>query len=51
MVRKEVCQGLSWLLEQVAVGIAQVIKLGALQQDVLPVLYGNYLLTSHMSSI
>ena len=41
MVGKEVCQNLSWLLEQAAMGVAQVIKLGTVHQDVLLVFYGS----------
>ena len=33
--QQEACQGLSRLLEQMAMGVAQVSKLGAVQQDVL----------------
>ena len=32
-------RNLSWLMEQVAIDIVQVIKLGAMQQDVLPIFY------------
>lgn len=32
-VSKEVCPSLSWVLEQVAMGIAQVTKLGPVQQQ------------------
>ena len=35
-----VCQKLSWLLEQVAVGVALIVKLQAVQQDVLFVFSG-----------
>ena len=41
MVIKEAHSSLSWLLEQVAVGSAQVIKLGAMQHDVLLIFYGS----------
>ena len=40
MASKEICQSLSWLLEQVAMGVAQVIELGTMQQNVLLVFCG-----------
>ena len=35
MVSNKVCKSLSWQLEEVAMGVALVIKLGTMQQSVL----------------
>ena len=40
MVSRAVCYCLSWVLEQVAVSVAQVIELGTVHQYVLLVFYG-----------